>query len=132
MLLLIPVGSIWNQADKLVLDFHQEEQHILIIRLSNSIFIIDDNFRHKKGVHLFLCEDYEILMIISLMPIAMVITTIVMIYLIKLVVKWTYRLLDRVSDIKKELASKVIVTPALTLESNLKGSVTSELCTEKK
>ncbi|CAG5073557.1 Protein of unknown function [Cotesia congregata] len=122
----------FNQADKLVQDFHQEEQHILIIRQRDSIYIIDDNFWHRRGVHSFFCKGYVLLLFLSVFPIIMVIIIILLIYFIKLLVKWTYVLLDRVSDMKKELGSEVIVTPVLTLESNLKGSVTSESCTEKK
>ncbi|XP_044575458.1 uncharacterized protein LOC123259191 isoform X3 [Cotesia glomerata] len=137
MLLLVPVGSILNQADKLVQDFNQEEQHIIIIRQTNlsqrdSIIIIGDNFWHRRRVDSFLKDEYLLLLIFSLIPIPMVIVIILLICFIKLLVKWTYVLLDRVSDMKKEFDSKVIVTPVLTLESNLEGSVTSELCTEKK
>ncbi|XP_044575457.1 uncharacterized protein LOC123259191 isoform X2 [Cotesia glomerata] len=127
----------FNQADKLVQDFNQEEQHIIIIRQTNlsqrdSIIIIGDNFWHRRRVDSFLKDEYLLLLIFSLIPIPMVIVIILLICFIKLLVKWTYVLLDRVSDMKKEFDSKVIVTPVLTLESNLEGSVTSELCTEKK
>ncbi|CAG5099661.1 Protein of unknown function [Cotesia congregata] len=71
-------------------------------------------------------------MFLSISPLSTVMTIILYICLIKRLVKWTYVLLECVSDMKKELDSKVIVTPVLTLESDLKGSVTSELCKEQK
>lgn len=83
-------------------------------------------------VYLLLSGEYVLLKIFIVWPTLMLMAIISMIYCITLVVKLTYVLLDHIFDLKKELDSKVIVTPVLTLESNLKDSVTSELCTEKK
>lgn len=83
-------------------------------------------------VYLLLSGEYVLLKIFIVWPTLMLMAIISMIYCITLVVKLTYVLLDHIFDLKKELDSKVIVTPVLTLESNLKDSVTSEPCTEKK
>ncbi|CAG5099731.1 Protein of unknown function [Cotesia congregata] len=122
----------FNQSDEFVQDSQQEEQNIMIIRYWDSFSIFDSNFWIKLIVYLLFSGEYVLLKIFIVIPTLIVMTIALMIYYTKVMVKSIYMLLNRIFDLKKELDSKVIVTPVLTLESNLKGSVTLELCTEKK
>ncbi|KAG8041762.1 hypothetical protein G9C98_007066 [Cotesia typhae] len=112
--LLVTAISILTQTDKIFQDIQQEEQHILIIRYWNSSYsIFDNDFGNKLMVYLLLSGEYVLVKIFIVWPILIVMAIISMIYCITLVVKTTYMLLDHVYDLKKELDSKVIVTPCI-------------------